>query len=441
MGRLRSFGWLALLALAVGAVLPAPVHALAGGKAAPGGSPFPIGAAAPRGGAAPGGPVAPPGAAAPGGTGRAALDAPRYPVVFLPGLGGSELWNGDELVWLDPLRGAAAQVPVLEWFTAGWLMPLRLKPDGATPYRPEYRIRTGDVLRSGVVGIYGSFLDRLADLGYREGQDLFVYPYDWRKGIGEAAAGLHGVVQAALERNPGAGGVILVGHSMGALVARDYIRRTQGAGVQALIAVGAPWLGAPMAYKALVRGWDLGLRIPGTPWRLVAPRTVHLLAQDWPAVYALLPGRGYQDLYGAFVRRGGQGLSWTEARDQAVRPHNPTLTAAHMGYVDTLLDGRHYGVCQYLLAGTGEPTLVAAEEGEWMGFPTWDEELADGDDTVPRLSADLGASRDPTLPARWLGPVAGVAHVRGQHAFLLANRGVQEQVVRWLASAQAARCR
>lgn len=359
----------------------------------------------------------------------------RYPVVVIPGLAGSELWNGGELVWLNLVRGAQSQIPILNWWSYDWLLPLRLRPDGQTSWNPADRVRVGSALHLGPVDLYGGFLDGLEQQGWRVGRDLFVYPYDWRKGVAEAAQGLAPVVERALAQNPGAGKVVLVGHSLGGLVAREYVRATAGARVAALVGVGTPWLGAALPYKALERGWDLGIRIPGTPWSVRAPRTLHLLVQNYPSVYQLLPGRHYQAVYGGFARQGGQAVPHERARAEIIAPHNPLL-AQGMGYVDTLLDGNAYGVLHFLIAGHGADTMVAAEQGEWFGFPTWDEVQGAGDDTVPLYSADAGAGRDPQLPARLLGRVGGIAYVRSTHAFLMTNAAVANQVGRWLAAVQ-----
>lgn len=373
--------------------------------------------------------AAPPAGALPAGASRGGAD--RYPVILLPGLGGSELWNGQELVWLNAWKGAQSQIPVLNWLSYDWLLPLRLQADGETPYYPQDRIRVGGTVRIGPLDLYGGFLWALEDQGYRPGQDLFVYLYDWRKDMAAAVPGLGALVEAALARNPGAGKVVLIGHSLGGLIARDYVRRAGGARVAALIGIGTPWLGAALPYKALERGWDLGVRIPGTPWSVRAPRTLHLLVQNYPSIYQLLPGRHYGAVYGGFALAGGRPLPFERARDEVISPHNPRLARA-MGYPDTLLDGSDYGVPHYLIAGRGQPTLVAAEQGEWFGLPTWDEVEEDGDDTVPLYSADAGAGRDPQLPARLLGQVAGVAYVRSTHLLLMTSTAVLEQVADWL---------
>ena len=79
-------------------------------------------------------------------------------------------------------------------------------------------------------------------------------PYDWRKGAcDENAAAIDAKVEQAL-RTTGAKQVVLIAHSLGGLVCRDYISRGDNARkVRALIAVGTPWLGARRPAGALSR--------------------------------------------------------------------------------------------------------------------------------------------------------------------------------------------
>lgn len=359
-------------------------------------------------------------------------DGARYPIIFIPGLSGSEMWNGKELVWLNLWKAAQSQVPVLNWLVYDWLLPLELKPDGRTPARPEYRIRVGEVLRKGLAGAYASILSRLEAAGYREGADLFLLPYDWRRPVPELAGDLSALVALAIERNPEAGQVVLIGHSMGGLVAREYIQRTSGRHVRALVAIGTPWLGTAVTYKALARGWDMGFDIPGTLWKMRAPATLHRLVQNWPSVYELLPGSHYARLYGGFIRRDGEFLPHDRVVTEIIPAHNPGL-AALAGRGDALLDGQSYGVRQFLVAGYSRPTLLAVEEGNWYGFPTWKEETGEGDGTVSLASADLGANFDPGRLARFIGPVEGVAYVNVIHSLMTNSPLLQDQVLRWLA--------
>ncbi|NWF81192.1 MAG: alpha/beta hydrolase [Chloroflexi bacterium] len=97
---------------------------------------------------------------------------------------------------------------------------------------------------------YGKqFLEAFEEAGYRRERDLFVAFYDWRKSVRDSARlYLKPWIERAKQRS-GASSVILVGHSMGGLVARSYIQSNDYANdVARLITLGTPHRGAGEAY-------------------------------------------------------------------------------------------------------------------------------------------------------------------------------------------------
>ncbi|MDQ4077773.1 MAG: alpha/beta fold hydrolase, partial [Chloroflexota bacterium] len=137
---------------------------------------------------------------------------PDRPVVFVPGLGG--LFNLPVLLdWRGPTL-------------SGWDFP---------PF-----VDYGQV-----------FLKAFQEAGYRRNRDLFVAFYDWRKAVSDSARRyLMPWIERAL-RGSGSDKVILVGHSMGGLVARAYVQSSQYRGdVERLITLGTPHRGTPEAYFA-----------------------------------------------------------------------------------------------------------------------------------------------------------------------------------------------
>lgn len=357
----------------------------------------------------------------------------RYPVIFIPGIAGTELYNNNELVWVNSWRLLGSQVPILNLFQMSWLLPLRLATDGTTPYYTSSKVRTGDVMRRNLSDIYSPFLDALTREGYVEGRDLFVFPYDWRQNLSASADALGRRVDEALQKS-GASQVILVSHSMGGLVARDYVVRGGAAKVKATIAMATPWLGSPMAYRALAYGWDMGLKLPGTRWAALAPKDIKLLAQNYPSVYALAPARQYFDFYPqGYLSRGGRNLSHADAVSQGLAPHNRTLAGTGAGYYDRLLDGDSHGVLQFVLVGRGRQTLGGiTERKDWLGMTHKTERMTDGDEVVPVLSADLGYSQDPARAERYLGNLEAVAYANEVHTFFTAAPAVQQRVTGWI---------
>jgi pimeloyl-ACP methyl ester carboxylesterase len=145
----------------------------------------------------------------------------KTPVVFVPGLGGSF----NLLVLLD------WSAPTL----SGWDFP---------PFVDYGR----------------AFVDTLTRAGYTRDRDLFVAFYDWRKSVDDSATNYLIPWIDRARRQSGSDRVVLIGHSMGGLVARGYIQGNAYRGdVERLITLGTPHRGAADAYypwEGGVMNWD-----------------------------------------------------------------------------------------------------------------------------------------------------------------------------------------
>jgi hypothetical protein len=84
--------------------------------------------------------------------------------------------------------------------------------------------------------------------------DLFLFPYDWRQSNATSAAALKDFMGCV--RKFYTGPVVLVAHSMGGLISRRYILDNPGYsnGVNQLVTVATPWLGAPKLINAMLTG-------------------------------------------------------------------------------------------------------------------------------------------------------------------------------------------
>lgn len=155
---------------------------------------------------------------------RGALE--RNPVVLVPGLTGTELLRD------DGSRGWGDGRSLLKPRDGGWELGLPPVASGIAPLVPGRVIET---IRLGrvVKPVYGPIVELLEANGYRRGElarprpgdSLFLFAYDWRRELDEAARELG----AALERLRVARGVAtlevdLVCQSGGALVCR-YLAR------------------------------------------------------------------------------------------------------------------------------------------------------------------------------------------------------------------------
>ena len=190
-------------------------------------------------------------------------------VLILPGIMGSKLGSASrrgragETVWFDPTTIAA-----------GGLTALAL-PEGRT-------------LRPKGVQLFG-YARLLLELRQR-GFDAALHPYDWRLGLEELGQLL------AARIADGEGPVMLVGHSMGGLVARMAIAMLPKRKVRKLILLGTPNFGSFAAVQAL-RGTYAFVRkisrldLANSP-QFLASRVFH----TFPGLYHLLPAGGAPDV-------------------------------------------------------------------------------------------------------------------------------------------------
>ena len=132
--------------------------------------------------------------------------AVTHVVVLLPGIMGSVLELGNEVVW-------PGSVGNLLWSEYKQMDKL-LKPE----------LKATDVIRSfSISEQYGSLIRDLGTCGFHEAgpkPTLFVCPYDWRKDNALAAGVLADKVDAAVAMHGADTEVSIVAHSMGGLVAR-----------------------------------------------------------------------------------------------------------------------------------------------------------------------------------------------------------------------------
>lgn len=256
----------------------------------------------------------------PGAHGLLRVNHTERPMILVPGFAGSKL----------EVNGANAWISLALTDEGRELKSLRLNPDGtpvATSFATDavrYSLETPlvdlfpiygtwlehltgelgmteyDFRRPGLLGTPGGALvqarlrlDGQPLLGQSPTPNLFIFPYDWRLDNQKSAEQLRDYVRLALELNPDADGVDLVGHSNGGLVARAYMLLPgQRPLVKRLITVGTPWLGAPKPLAGLRTG-DMN----ETGINIVAPiPAVRKMLQFAPGAHQLLPSKEYFDL-------------------------------------------------------------------------------------------------------------------------------------------------
>jgi len=379
---------------------------------------------------------------------------PKTAVIFIPGMGGSELktsqdvfWSTDnghggqfshsypanEKVWIN--EDEATKIGDDDYFDV-----LRMKSDGVTS---EANLAlTGNLTSSAYADIDSFF----SGLGYVKGEDFFVFAYDWRKDIRHTKDLLDSLIKTAKQKS-GQPKVNIVAHSMGGLVSRYYIADSEKAkNVNKLIGLGVPHLGSVESKKLLMYGLPLGKPIFNIFNIGIAAFEVKDIAQNLTSNFQLLPSSEYYNFYrNSFDHPypfrddrdiDNNNLTGTLSFEQTktlLSNLNHNMTAFEMGEqfhneLDPILNQTN-GTKVYQIAGTAQPTLGQIHETWWIAWPVklipkTEEIFINGDDTVPLLSASL---KNDFLD---LTGGAKVYYTEQRHTDLVSSEGLAMQLVR-----------
>ena len=309
----------------------------------------------------------------------------RRPLIFIPGLLGSRLCRD------NPSKPAEPQVV---WGSVSALPDfptLRITEGGPDDVKPCGLIREIVFLGVVVQDVYGPAIAHLEKIGYRNGVDLFIFDYDWRRSVFDNAARLEGFVREKIP-NPSQR-FDIVAHSMGGLIARVFAQRHDNASQLArLFSAGTPFQGSAKVYVMVEKGWGtLNPLMGGLP----AFRRTML---SFPSAYELVAR--YNDCCDAGAGRAfalGDSEAWRALKWDGVDPSTMTDLKKASGraaelrtIVETPLPA---GVEDVRLIGVDQrtPQRVAFEtsgEGAIARLhTTWA-----GDATVLRDSAALGTA-------------------------------------------------
>lgn len=133
---------------------------------------------------------------------RAMRAAPKLGnIILLPGIMGSNLSSDDDLIWVNLFKIILGRVGLL-----------RLSEDGSKEANTAVTIRATVVDKR-------TYTRAVLKLGGR--WNVTPFPFDWRKDIDESAKALNKFILENFEGKP----VHLVAHSMGGLVARNFIHK------------------------------------------------------------------------------------------------------------------------------------------------------------------------------------------------------------------------
>ncbi len=223
-------------------------------------------------------------------------------LVFVPAYEGSKLY--------DPDLVKKGEDPPCVW---GGLDAIRTA-DLYLSLRMPNPLQAGPMLTAGPIDVYSRFVDGMTDdhnipgfHPYTQGVDFFTFSYDWRQDIatvtapqlGEALEKYAKIHEAKTGIPADETKFIIVGHSMGGLVARTFLSENpqQADRIAGMYLVGTPNLGSVKAIMTLVVGpgglKENAVSFPASLLKLL-PNSVDvnltkLVAVTRPSLYELLP--------------------------------------------------------------------------------------------------------------------------------------------------------
>lgn len=323
------------------------------------------------------------------------------PVLIVPGLMGTELKKGNELLWVDLGR-------MFTDIGDNFLDALRFHTDLSSE---NTDIITGSILGSPVITqhFYDLLINEFKNQGYTENQDLFTFPYDWRYGVsgkyadGTTNSDLLSVKIQDIMAKTGSDKVDVIAHSLGGLITKQYVINHQADNhIGKAVFVGVPNTGAPKAVKALLQGDNFGI-----PW--LADSEIKKISANMPASYDLLPSQQYYDTKGSYIKTIDQTkcledfTTPCDIKDLNHQEANSFLSG--QGFNSLAISGaenlhtqsfdnfdlRTVGIDLYAIDGCKSATLskvVSTKYNDIFGQQTnYDLRFAPGDGTVPFESA------------------------------------------------------
>lgn len=385
----------------------------------------------------------------------------KLPVIFIPGIGGSELKATEDIFWIDQDNGHGGEFShayakdekvwvnhdeAIKLGNDDYFDVLRLKPDGQTS---EANLSlTGELTSLG----YGDVDPFFTSNGYTKGNNFFIFPYDWRKDIRTTKESLDALVETA-KKQTGASKANIVAHSMGGLVARYYISDPEKAkNVNKLISLGTPYLGSVDALKAIMYGNDLKQKVFGIIPIGIPRSQMKDVSQNLTSIFQLLPTKKFYSFYdnsskdkpfpfydGRDIDRNNiaEALSFLKTKQLLDNlNHNMTVYNIALNFrdvFDTSLATDRIDVVQHNIIGSGQPTLGQIKETYWITWPIkllprYEETFINGDDTVPLYSASLKSD------GKDLSAGAAIYYVEQKHSDLVNQNGSAMQLVKAILS-------
>ncbi|MCL4365652.1 alpha/beta hydrolase [Patescibacteria group bacterium] len=334
----------------------------------------------------------------------------KTPLILIPGIGGSELKVNADTIWnKDNGHGGTFNRAYAKdekvWVNEGEVLNL-----GEDDYFDVLRMKNDGIDSEAGLGTTGNVYSRAYDgainllisNGYILNKDLFVFPYDWRKDVRTTKMELDSKI-SQIKSQTGSQKVDIVAHSMGGLVARNYIADPAKAqNVRKLFTLGTPYLGSVRFLKALRFGDCLFLEI-GSVCPSLAPSEVNDVLQNMISGFQLAPSQAYFNFYSdednehPYPYRTEDGtLNYNQIKSLLTNfSHNTSLFNPSETFhsLDNNLSNTN-GVDVTIVAGSGVQTLgqiieetITTLNGNKITYR--DKININGDGTVPLLSASI----------------------------------------------------
>jgi len=323
-------------------------------------------------------------------------------IVAIPGIGGSALERNGKLLW-DTSKWSVLR----NLFDVEYVRALSLPPSGEEAAVVATRLVSGITVLPGLpsYGSYGPLTSALRDAYGR--QNVAEFPYDWRRSNRVTAAKLDEFVKVELEKRTEGTAIVLIGHSMGGLVARHWLMTSQLAfRCRLLVSLGTPFRGATKALTAIANG--IG---PSSHLSDALAKTFRTM----PSVFELLPTYACLDSNGV-----GSGRRHLDPGTSPIQ-----LTALEAANYEAALGGAICSVSDVLaehvaIVSDHQPTPTIGVFRAGVFVPREYGAVSVGDGTVPRGSMQ---------PHEWRDVSAGAIPVTARHVNLPTSKHVIRAVL------------
>ncbi len=344
------------------------------------------------------------------------LNAPdqtsKTPLILIPGIGGSELKTADIVNWTSNDGNGGTWSHIYPSGEKVWVNNLEALKPGSDDYFDILRMKSDGQTSEASLELTGTLFDGYQEAinfftsnGYTLNKDLFLFPYDWRKDVSLTASLLDQKINE-IKTQTGSQKVDIVAHSMGGLVARNYISDfSRAQKVRKLFALGTPHLGSVKSLKALKYGDCLFLDY-GPFCLTIAPSEVKDVVRNMISGYELAPSQTYFNFYSGEdnnhpypyrTESGAFNYNQIKSLLTGLSFNTPLFNPSEVFHVldDTLSNTN--GVDVTVIAGSGQKTLgqiIEEKRISLLGIPYVHKDMINinGDGTVPLFSASLNDS-------------------------------------------------